>query len=1173
MRSWPIRWKLIAIPIAAVVVLAITVTTLALSRHRYENAVRAAVVSALQPSPTADARDRAVLEAAAAAAAGGLDQAAQSYPAGGDAAALGLTTVLIGLIALAWHQASQVSRRLRRVTDSVANLLERSPTPAEELPQTGDELEALTQRLHLGIFHGRERESRLRRSSEFLEFAQAAGGFGVFDFDLVTGDVTGTPLFFDLAGLPNSLSMIKRDQWLGTVHPEDLETVMRDFNAAISTGGSFQSEYRCLLLDGATRWLASRGQILMDAEGFPARAIGTVTDITERKQLEASLRYTTESLSMAQAVGGIATMDLDFGRKSWLASDNFHEILAISPDTPLHDLRGNLAAVHADDFERIRAAPFATTPQNPSYHCEFRVIGADGQERWISEKATCEHDRNGELSRITGSLVDVTHIKHTEAALDLLEKRLARTMRGTRDGVWELDVRAGTAWVGPRFEELLGYDVGELKHSLECVKALIHADDLDSVTTAVAMHLEQDCILDLDMRLAHKAGHYEWMRLRGQAERDSAGKATWLAGSIQLITDRKLAEQAVIDAKLAAEAANRAKSSFLANVSHEIRTPMNGIIGMSELLAETRLDSVQREYVDVISSSAAALLQLINDVLDLSKIEAGRLDVERVELDLREVIHDTVAVMALQSAAKGIELIVDMATMPLRLRGDPGRLRQIIMNLVANAIKFTHEGYVVLSVSQTESAGEHYLNLRVTDTGIGIPADRIDRLFQMFSQIDSSTTRYYGGSGLGLSIVKRLVELMGGTVGVQSVVGQGSTFWVKVPMDALAEQPVFTPVGRGKTVLVVDDAAVSLASLVRRLKHYEFEVLPAPTVEFALQILDRGAAVDVVVADEIMPERGGLDLLAALRGDPRYAKLPFILMSLFGTEHPLENWTHRPDAIGSKPLRSSRLASLITELLDGHARIESTELAPPPVLPTLRGRHILLVEDNLVNQRVAQRALEKLAAKVSIANNGAEALERIAETDFDAVLMDCQMPVMDGFSASRAIREAEALKGRPRMPIIALSANVLSEDRERCIAAGMDEHLAKPLDTTRLAGCLQRYLTAVPKPPAVDLHALHELTGGDREFERELIATFVSSGDRCLADILEALATKDLETVGRRAHSLKGASANIHAAFLSATASELEHAARTKSLPEIDTLVGELRERLHDVNQQLARVS
>ncbi len=322
-----------------------------------------------------------------------------------------------------------------------------------------------------------------------------------------------------------------------------------------------------------------------------------------------------------------------------------------------------------------------------------------------------------------------------------------------------------------------------------------------------------------------------------------------------------------------------------------------------------------------------------------------------------------------------------------------------------------------------------------------------------------------------------------------------------------------------------------------------------------------------------MPVKGGLDLLAALRSDPRHANLPFVLLSMFGADHAaIFDGPHQPDAIGLKPIRALKLAMLLDKVLSGNAPLLVSPAPGPQASPTFRGHRVLLVEDNPVNQRVAQRLLQMLAAEVTIANNGAEALERIAEGAFDAVLMDCQMPVMDGFTATARIREAERQSGlRKRLPIIALTANVMSEDREHCLAAGMDAHLGKPIVPSQLADCLSRYLVGNKAGYEVDLHALHELTGGDADFERELIDTFVASGDKCLTEIMTALQANDFETIGKRAHALKGASANIHAHRLSAAASNLESAARTNSAAEIDRLVREVTENLHAVNAQLRK--
>ncbi|HEY2145619.1 MAG TPA: PAS domain-containing protein, partial [Steroidobacteraceae bacterium] len=953
-----------------------------------------------------------------------------------------------------------------------------------------------------------------------------------------------------------------------------LEGVVRALSDAIALGRGYETEYRTLTPSGEIRWLAGRGQVLLGTEAHDTRLIGTITDVTERKELEDRLRYATESLNIAQTAAGVATFDFDFRRHSRICSDNFRELMGLPASMPLDDLNRTLANVHPADFLRVRSAPAETTADNPNYRCEYRLL-IEGQERWIGERAKVSHGPSGEIERITGALVDISDLKRTKAALGTVEIRLKRALRGSQDGLWEIDLVTNTHWYGEGFAALLGYTPKELPHSREGFLALVHPEDVEALKASVASHLEHRTAHDMEFRVRHKAGHYEWIRGRGQAERAADGTPLRVAGAMQVITDRKLAEQAILDAKLAAEAANRAKSSFMANLSHEIRTPMNGVIGMSEILAETQLDSTQREYLDIIRGSAKALLSLINGVLDLSKIEADRLELENVDFDLISLLYETVAATALQTAAKGIELIVSIEPdVPVMIRADPGRLRQVVLNLIGNAVKFTHEGHITLyTAARREANGHTSLTIEVTDTGIGIPPDRLDRLFKTFSQIDSSTTRHYGGTGLGLSIVKRLAELMGGEVGVRSDVGQGSTFWVSVKVDVPPEQPSRMPTGRGRRILIVDDLPTARESLAMKLKLYGFETIGTGSVDEALGVLAKDSTFDLVLADELMPMRGGLDLLDALRGAASHAALPFILLSLFGAEHDTADRANRPDGVGLKPIRAALLAALIEQVLTGklpHApAVRSANRAPP----TFRGNKILLVEDNPVNQRVAQRTLQNLAAEVTIANNGAEALERIAASSFDAVLMDCQMPVMDGFTATRRIRESEGLRGTKRLPIIALTANVMSEDREKCLAAGMDAHLGKPIEPAQVIEALSRFLKGKEAAPAIDREALRELTGGDVEFERELAETFVSSGDQCLAEIIAALKVSDLDTVRKRAHSLKGASANIHALDLCQAASSLESAARQNSLPAIGGLVAELTEKLAAVNAELRKVA
>ena len=1055
-----------------------------------------------------------------------------------------------------WSTQNKLLNKLRRRTDK-----QEPSIPSSEVVPEGS---------HVGAG---EADSPARRSAEFLEFAQSAGGFGVFELNLVTGMIKGTSLFFELIGLECRDMSLRREEWLASIHPEDLEGVVQALSDAVATGSGYETEYRTLTASGEVRWLAGRGQVLLGGEGYDSRAIGTITDITERKELEDKLHSATESLNIAQTAAGVATFDFDFRRNTRICSDNFRELLGIPPAISLEDLNRTLSRVHPDDFARVRSAPLETTPASPYYRCEYRVLLDSGVERWLGEKAKVVRAPSGEVERITGALIDISDLKRTKAALGSVEIRLERALRGTQDGLWEIDLLTNVSWYGLRFGELLGYSVEELGSSHEQFANLIHPEDRERVALALDNHLEHRAVYDLEFRVRHKAGHYEWMRARGQAERAADGTPLRLAGAMQLVTDRKLAEQASLDAKLTAEAANRAKSSFLANLSHEIRTPMNGVLGMSQILAETSLDSTQREYLDIIRGSAKALLSLINGVLDLSKIEADRLELENVEFDLVHMIYETVAATALQTAAKGIELIVTLETeVPVLVRADPVRLRQVVLNLLGNAVKFTHEGHISIRVANRAAANARAsLTIEVTDTGIGIPADRIDRLFKSFSQVDSSTTRHYGGTGLGLSIVKRLAELMGGEVGVRSEVGRGSTFWVRIEVDVVQEQPTRQPLGLGRKILIVDDIPAARDSLVSKLGLYQYDTIAVGGVDEALERLAR-EPFDLVLADELMPIRGGLDLLKALRTDARHAHLPFILMSLFGAEHDTAEREYHPDAIGLKPIRAVLLANLVDQVLTGKTPHAPSIKTSQQALPKFRGNKILLVEDNPVNQRVAQRILQNLAAEVTIANNGAEALERIADANFDAVLMDCQMPVMDGFTATRRIRELELSSGAKRLPIIALTANVMSEDREKCLAAGMDAHLGKPIEPAQVIEALGRFLRAPATAPAIDRGALKVLTGGDAQFERELAETFVSSGDQCLAEIIAALKASDFDTVRKRAHSLKGASANIHARELSQAASSLENAVRDNALPAIGGLVTDLSEKLAAVNAELRQV-
>ncbi|MBK7645038.1 MAG: response regulator [Planctomycetes bacterium] len=533
-----------------------------------------------------------------------------------------------------------------------------------------------------------------------------------------------------------------------------------------------------------------------------------------------------------------------------------------------------------------------------------------------------------------------------------------------------------------------------------------------------------------------------------------------------------------------AERASCAKSEFLANMSHEIRTPMNGIIGMTEFLLDGELPSEKREYGHTLRVCSETLLSLINDILDFSKIEAGKLDLERIDFELPAVIEDAVDILASRANSKQVELLMDLRPeVPRFVRGDPGRLRQVLLNLANNAIKFTERGEVVLRAEVLGSAeGTARLRFTVEDTGIGIPPDRIEHLFQAFTQVDGSTTRRFGGTGLGLAISKRLVEAMGGKIGVHSELGLGSTFWFEVPLelqraDAGTLRELAATAMRGQRVLVVDDNATNRRILELQLGSWGFRCESFETPALALAALRtaaaEGRAYRVALLDYQMPGMNGIELATAIRAEDALQQTRLVLLSSVGG--PIANARSKQVEFSgylTKPVKPSHLRDLLLDQLAAAAPFgapkpagEASESAVRGAIPS--GMRVLLAEDNAVNQRVALLMLRKLGCHAHAVADGQRALEACKAEDYDVVLLDCQMPVMDGYEAARAIRALEGELGRQRTPILALTANAMDGDRERCLEAGMDDYITKPVRIETLAEKLAHAVhPALPSPRA-----------------------------------------------------------------------------------------------------------
>ncbi|HVT95491.1 MAG TPA: PAS domain-containing protein [Bryobacteraceae bacterium] len=915
-----------------------------------------------------------------------------------------------------------------------------------------------------------EAEERSRVSEANCDDIMATAPYGIYRTSPDGRILSANPAVLEMLGYASFEELSRRN-----LESEGLVDERDRFKESLERAGAVEGyETIWRRKDGSAIHVRESARVVKSAAGKLLYYEGTVVDITARRLAEEQ-RKQAQSL-VEKIINTLPTVLylIEVPRHVCIyVNPQIENVLGYSPDEFERCENVLLEMAHPEDVSRVMAhhERFSETRDGEIREISLRLRHKDGAWRWLRTRETVFlRDDRGKALQILGAAMDFTAQHNMEQRVRLQEERWNLALAANNDGIFDCDFETGLAFRSARCRDIFGYPNSPEIGPNDDWKHLIHEGDSKRVEVAVERYLARlDPSFEVEYRIRTQGPEIRWILCRAQAQWDASGKPLRMVGSVSDITARKHTEIAVrlqadwlAEARDRAEAATHAKSRFLATMSHEIRTPLNAILGMTNLLLESRLNKDQWENVETIRSSSATLLALVEDILDFSKIEAGRMELEAIEFNLPDLIEEGLELLAGQAEDKGLRLLLWIdPQVPERVIGDGARLRQILLNLLSNAVKFTAAGEVILNVSEkSRSVQRSTILFAVTDTGIGIDAEAQRHLFESFSQADSSTTRRFGGTGLGLAICKQLVELMGGDIGVESVPGAGSRFWFEVSFEIAARgRPAPELNLTGMRALVLDGNARGREVIENHLNAWGCALTVCTNGPEALETLTAlEKPVDFAVIDMSLPLMDGVTVVSRIRALPRYRRLPMVLLQGRARHASRNAGNARKNTVYlPRPIRRKGFVAALARLLRvKEAKAHGPEMPSAP--QQANGVKVLLAEDNLTNQRVAVLMLQRLGYSVDIAVNGREAVEAFKRHGYPLILMDCQMPEMDGIDATREIRSLERADRRP--VIIALTANATTEDRHRCLAAGMDDVLVKPVLGELLREKLEIWLSA-----------------------------------------------------------------------------------------------------------------